>query len=267
MKSQCKLFLYILPFLALSFNSCTKETVNQITAASGTGTISGAVNYVPSSLTGGTLPLKGVVVSISGSNNTATTDSNGVFTFNNVGIGSYTVTYHKDGYGDIKTFNFQFMGNGQGYLNYVSMTHTPDFIFFNLKDSMNIDIPFSGDTNYTVNGLFNISHPDSVDMNYIMTFATSKDATINDPDLLYYNSDIIASKNQLQVFSLDMTYAIRKMRNLGMKTHNTYVYVKLYPVPSTLGRDYFDYGDFTDPIKGVQYTSVGEPLSGQLYLQ
>ncbi len=265
MKLLIKSIFVVLLFTAPLFISCTKETVNQITTASGTGTISGVVNYVPFSTTGGTLPLKGVVVSISGSNNTATTDSNGVFTFNNVGIGSYTVMYHKPGFGDVKTFNFQFMGSGQGYLPAVNLTQIPDFKFYGLKDSLNIDIPFPGDTNYAINGVFNISNPDSINMNYYMIFETSKDATINSPNSLYSNSDIIAPKNQLKVFTLDMTYVIYNMRSMGMKTHNTYIFVKLYPVPSTF-TSYIYNGDYTDPIKGVQFTSVGEPLSGQLYL-
>ena len=268
MKHRYILFFYILLLIHLSFISCTKETINESPGGSGgTGTIYGIVNYAPSSSGSTVIPLKGVTITISGANATTTSDSTGIFTFKNVGIGSYTVTYHKDGYGDIKTFNFQFMGNGQGYLDPVTMTHTPDFKFFSLKDSMNINIPFFGDTNYTINGVFNISHPDSMDMNYIMTFATSKDATINSPNLLYTNSDNIAAQNQLEVFSLDMTNAIYTMRSLGMKTHNTYIFIKVYPVPSTSrGYGYGNYGDYTDPIKGVQFTSVGEPLSGQLYL-
>ena len=267
MKIHFRLFFYVLSFITLFFISCTKETVNQITTASGTGTISGVVNYAPPSFTGifSPIPLKGVVVSISGSTATATTDSNGVFTLNNVGIGSYTITYHKDGYGDIKTFNFQFMGSGQGYLTAVNLNQIPAYKFNSLKDSLNIDIPFPGDTSYTFNGVFNISNPDSNIMTYQVTFAINKDATINSPNLLYSNADIIAAKNQLKVFSMDISNAVYTMRSLGMKTHNTYIFVKFYPVPSSFGL-YTGAGDYVDPIKGVQYTSVGEPLSGQLYL-
>ena len=262
MKILFKNYPLIIFTIGLAFISCKKK--NQDMQNETVGTVSGMVYCLdPTGLNN--LPLRNAEVTIIEKKITAITDSNGNFNLINVPAGNYTILYSKTGFGDVKTFNFYFSGTGQTNLDKTKMTMRPLFKFNNLKDSINYTISANGDTSYALNGFFTITNPDSLDMNYDLLLGYNQNINIDTTNIISTLGDRVNAKNLIRNFSYDITNEINHIKIYGVYKHHSKVYLKIIPLPSQYANSGY-YGDYLDPIKGMQYTSIGDPLVSELYL-
>lgn len=106
------------------------------------GTLSGFVALINAD-GGEPVNRSGVVVSIDGMSQSATTDSTGMWSIANLTTGIYTLTYSKAGYADTKSIQVQFVGGGARNIGVVNMCEPPAFGV----DSVWTRMPKGGDSN------------------------------------------------------------------------------------------------------------------------
>jgi len=87
-----------------------------------------------------------VMVTISGVNDTAYTDSTGRYQFNNLTTGIYNMTFSKSGYGGVKPAAMQFTGGGTLYHANVNLSAIPNFSVISMRDSVNTTSAFITDS-------------------------------------------------------------------------------------------------------------------------
>jgi hypothetical protein len=90
------------------------------------GTLSGFV-YLVKSNGDQSMPRNGIKVFIDGMADTMLTDSTGKWSVAGLETGTYTITYHKDGYGETKSVQLQFLGGGPRNLGIVYLVEAPLF--------------------------------------------------------------------------------------------------------------------------------------------
>ncbi len=254
--------------LSLSFFlfSCTKTT-NTVTIkeipsrATPTGSITGMV-YSTRDIYNLSLPLKGVTVSIDNTSISASTDSAGIYTLRSVPAGTYTLTFHKDSFGDVKGFNYYFPGNGQAYTGKAILNLRPLFSFYNLKDSLTSVTSPSGFISHYWDIYFKIANVDSLNnMGAMIFFGLKPDFSANDLVKIYYTNYYIPKGIDTVGYEFEISSLINNVGNYISNPHGATIYFKIYP------ETYYHYSyDYSDPIKGGQYTSLGSPISGQFIL-
>ncbi len=267
-KTVLSVFLFL---VSLVFFSCIKkinnETINEIptTTNASTGTISGTVFYYDPILGYLTTPLKGATISIDSTKISAVSDSNGFFTLKNVPAGTYTITYTKDSFGIVKTFNFFFPGNGEAYLQAANLHNIPFYTFQNLQDSVNISVnTLRRDTSYFLNAMMQVVNSDpNHSVEAMIVFGLKKDININDPTLISTTFVSGVPGIKLFYFSAPISNYITLFRRYSNMYHGATIYMKIYPISYYYNNYAYDY---TDPIKGIQFTSLGSPISGQFIL-
>ena len=264
--------LYILGFLvSIFFCSCVKETIREVRNITdvvdttgrkdSSGIIVGAVS---TSTPGGTVvfPLKSVNISIEGFPQKTISDSNGFFTLKNVPTGNFTIYIHKDSFGYVKEFNCYFPGHGTLNLGMINLNKLPNYEFYGLTDSVNINIR-GIDSLYIMNGYFKIKTPELKNsMGAFFAFGFTENFDINDLIKPYSTMYSISSGSKIGNFSIPISGLVDFMYRHFMLIHGITIYLKIYPVTYRF-TNYFDY---TDPIKGGQFTSLGTPISGQFVL-
>ena len=256
-------------FLLLLCFSCTKETVNNITnngVTPGQPTINifgGVFQYQKNSINYQTIPLQGVKVSIDSASVSGITDSTGVFSLNKVPDGIYTLNFHKSGYGDINTYNNQFQGSGDEYISGATMNRIPAVTFYNFSDTPSV-APTSynqQDSTWLLNGTISVKNTDSSLITGIyICYGFSPDFTLNQNNILY-NSNSASLRGLPVSYSMNFTNLVYTLKSAGLPYHGVTIYLKIYPTPVP-----YYYGDYRDPVKGEQYTSVGTPLSAQFII-
>ena len=255
------------------FFSCTKQTVHEITNVQNTNdtttdkgvirTISGLVSfYTP--LGSIPLPIPGAKVWIENTNISAISDSSGIFVLKNVPEGTYTIAYTKDNFGLVRLFNFYFPGYGEAYLGQAVLHPLANYTFYDVHDSANKGVVSLGDTDYLLNGYLHVKNPDAVNpMGMLIVFGNSVSTDITTGAYIGYSFLSMAPGIQLNNFSTSIYYLKNLMKTRNLPVHGVTVYFKAYPcVPTYNGVTY----DYTDPVKGGQYTSLGPPVSGQFVL-
>ena len=259
-------------FFSVLFLSCTKETIHETNeiklvkdTTGGTGTISGSFSYFP---TYGyfTHFIKGASISIENTNIKAVTDTNGYFTLENVPSGTYTISFHKDSFGTIKVFNYCFLGRGQAFIQPVYTYQKPVYTFSGLKDSLVQGFTQTGDTIYAFKGNIKILHLDSaVSIKALIAFGLSPDFSINDALKLPYGILNLSGVKDSSPVGYFLTNTIYFLNQNNIHYHGVKIYVKIYPYPIFMNNFYYT-SDYTDPIKGDQFTSLGEPVTSQFII-
>jgi len=70
---------------------------------------------------------RGILVTIDGTADSATTDSTGKWEIDNVKTGTWNFTFSKNGYGTNKVVRYEFVGGGNAYVNSVTLGQLPTF--------------------------------------------------------------------------------------------------------------------------------------------
>ncbi len=194
----------------------------------------------------------------------STTDANGKFVISNLTTGIYTLTFSKPGYGDMKYYNYQFIGDGDvlfapanGLYNYVNLVQKSAFevVSANVTVTGNYYFDFRCKTNLT---------PDTFgsDLRFVRIFVGYQDNVSSDSSTYFYSDTArISSVDENGEATVSFYVSSDSILPKG-----TMLYGSIYSATPTYVRSvdgsYFPAGFYVDPVQNKTiFTTLGTQRS------
>ncbi len=248
--------------LLLVLFSCTRET-HDVLELPANGKIRGQAVLVENNNFYAYNASQGIKVSIEGTGMTTITDSAGLYSFNNLPFGSYTVSFSKPGYGSTKIFNLSCYGNGEVDVNRTLVCKYPAYGFYHLlPSSYSIGKP-SGDTSYHLT--LDIFCKDEVgttidNISAILAFGLEKDFTLDDKSCLYFTQLNYINPNSATGLNIEYTEFVKIIKYWRLYMKGQKIYLKAYP--------YNSYSGYTDLARGKMiHAAIGTPATTSFIIQ
>jgi hypothetical protein len=239
-------------FAILCFFSCKKEKTPEEpelpapTPAPVTGQLSGKVNHFDEFGTLYTAGLNSTTVSIENQTVTGVTDGNGVYSFQGIVSGTYTLVFKKPGCGLMKLRDIHFKATDTVTYN----ASVADIPAFTISNAYVKDTSWYKQTPSPLPGVYYHAGVNSVNSKATVVAIIGKSASLDISNPSSYRNYATASLVNTYDFNRFTSYFLLKSYQFQK---DSIMYVKIYPVAAT-GASYFD-PDYAKPV----YTAYGTP--------